>query len=250
MYGSILQADAGRRRPSTSAPNRATARPLPSDDTTPPVTKEWIYGLMRAIFHRSFSRSDVGRFLDGGAAGGRPDRVSRSRATYRRPRSGRHFDDARMRMPSPIARSCSTGVSLSRGDAGSTAGFRGEVSRQSARDRPMCARTGRNAGVGGSGAKTRSGRRKVEGGNSVGVFGPLDDTRTAGTVGRSPSSRQAVFISRDWHPSSISTTRRVEDRCPVRLDGSSPCRFTTARHGYGGHYLRDAVGPADHGRRA
>src|SRR5881275_938254 len=39
MYGSILSSVTCRPRASSSAPSEADARPLPSDETTPPVTK-------------------------------------------------------------------------------------------------------------------------------------------------------------------------------------------------------------------
>src|SRR5262245_11911322 len=53
MYGSILTMVTLRLRLSNNAPIEADARPLPSDDTTPPVTN--MNFVFRAFFSAAFS---------------------------------------------------------------------------------------------------------------------------------------------------------------------------------------------------
>src|SRR6266849_4207254 len=63
MYGSIFCSVTRKPRASNSAPIEAAARPLPSDDTTPPVTKMY-FGANSSSFRYPFS--DV-RFFHGTA---------------------------------------------------------------------------------------------------------------------------------------------------------------------------------------
>src|SRR3989304_2646589 len=83
MYGSILSSVTRKPRASSSEPMEAAARPLPRDDTTPPVTK-MNFGVTGTLLSSSALRSNRRRPRAHRPSSARARRVS-GRATGRAP---------------------------------------------------------------------------------------------------------------------------------------------------------------------
>ena len=121
MYGSILRIVTLRPRLSSSAPIEAEARPLPSDDTTPPVTKMNLVRFAVVRHRHLLSRSRPPRMMAAAPAPGRAG-VSTSIPTAA-------VSATLMRNPHSSARNCSSFSACSSG----VGARRAKVSRKSRR---------------------------------------------------------------------------------------------------------------------
>ena len=234
MYGSILTSVTLRPRASSSAPIDADARPLPSDETTPPVTKMNLVLTLHRRSAMSLPMRGAPPSRRRSCARPAPDPPAcrpRSAARRRRPRRPR-----RCAMPCSSARSCSSRSRTLERRRRRAPASRSRTSRRYAY-RPMCrqperlarrARRRRGRTASGCARSRARGRR--------GRDDHLHDVRRAplGLVARaaSPASPSAAPASAAMRAASASTIARIEQR-QIALDvdqtSASRPRATSAR---------------------
>ena len=163
--------------------DRGGRQPLPSDDTTPPVTKMY-FGLAHAVFHRGL-RSGKEAIINCRTRS-RSSGVSTPAATC-------GVSTTRMRMPWARARSCSSDSSSSSGAAG--ARLTSAASRADTR-RARHARGRRPDGLGRGAARRDRGAREIQG-VAAQVGDDFHDVRTVEFFDARANGRLSVLISTD-----------------------------------------------------